>query len=153
MTNDANTCVNFIKQNFKVFLPNPACNEQIGKLATLLVYKNILDKSPYPDLKVDILWCKVINLFINDCCNILKLPCESGFSLTILSGMLALPQILKAEKIFKNKGDIIIKELPYEIHLPNQLKFHSIFVCPVLKEISTVENPPMLLNCGHAVSK
>jgi len=66
--------------------------------------------------------------------------------------MLALPQILKAEKIFKSKTDII-KELPYEIHLPNQLKYHSIFVCPVLKEISTVENPPMLLTCGHVVSK
>lgn len=66
--------------------------------------------------------------------------------------MLALPQILKAEKLFKIKSDVV-KELPYEIKMPNSLKFHSIFVCPVLKEISTIENPPMLLTCGHVVSK
>ena len=85
---------------------------------------------------------------------ILDLPNESGFFLTLLSGMISLPQILKAEKIIKDKKDIINeKELPYEITLPNQLKFHSLFVCPVTKEISTPENPPMLLICGHAVSQ
>ncbi len=65
-----------------------------------------------------------------------------------------MPQILKAERILKNKKEIISQqELPFEIHLPNELKFHSIFICPVTKEISTPENPPMLLNCGHAVSQ
>lgn len=74
--------------------------------------------------------------------------------MTLLAGMLSLPQILKAEKIIKDKKDIINeKELPYEINLPNNLKFHSLFVCPVTKEISTPENTPMLLNCGHAVSQ
>jgi hypothetical protein len=68
--------------------------------------------------------------------------------------MIAMPQILKAERILKNKKEIISQqELPFEIHLPNELKFHSIFICPVTKEISTPENPPMLLNCGHAVSQ
>jgi hypothetical protein len=82
------------------------------------------------------------------------LPNESGFYLSTLSGMIALPQIIKAEKILKNKKEIINeKELPYEIVLPNQLKFHSLFICPVTKEISTPENPPMLLNCGHTVSQ
>ena len=67
--------------------------------------------------------------------------------------MLALPQILKAEKILKSKKEIIEKELPYELHLPNQLKFHSLFICPVTKEISTPDNLPMLLLCGHVVSQ
>jgi hypothetical protein len=84
----------------------------------------------------------------------LDLPGESVFYLTTLSGMIAMPQILKAEKILKNKREILDeKELPYEINLPNQLKFHPIFICPVTKELSTLENPPMLLNCGHAVSQ
>lgn len=82
------------------------------------------------------------------------MPNESGFYLTTLSGMIALPQILKAEKILKGKKEIINqKELPYEIHLSNHLKFHSLFICPVTKEISTPENPPMLLSCGHVVSQ
>jgi hypothetical protein len=84
----------------------------------------------------------------------IDLPNESGFYVAILSGMIALPQILKAERILKNKKEIINeKELPYEIHLTNQLKFHSLFICPVTKEISTADNPPMLLTCGHAVSQ
>lgn len=68
--------------------------------------------------------------------------------------MISLPQILKAESILKTKRDIITeKELPYEIQLPNQLKFHNLFICPVSKEISTPENPPMLLTCGHCISQ
>jgi len=68
--------------------------------------------------------------------------------------MIALPQILKAERILKNKKDITNEtELPYEIQKNNQLKFHSIFICPVTKEISTKDNPPMLLTCGHVVSR
>lgn len=68
--------------------------------------------------------------------------------------MLALPQIVKAEKILKDKKDVFQeKELPYEIHMNNQLKFHSIFICPVNKEVSISNNPPMLLNCGHVLSR
>lgn len=68
--------------------------------------------------------------------------------------MVALPQIVKAERIFKNKKEMMKdKELPYEIHLLNELKYHSVFICPVNKEPSTEENPPMLLTCGHVISK
>ncbi len=35
----------------------------------------------------------------------------------------------------------------------NDFKYHSIFICPVTKEFSTPENPPMLLKCGHVISK
>ncbi|PWN47303.1 hypothetical protein IE53DRAFT_321453, partial [Violaceomyces palustris] len=38
-----------------------------------------------------------------------------------------------------------------EIPLPPQLRFHSIFACPVSKEQGTEQNPPMMLNCGHVL--
>jgi hypothetical protein len=131
---------------------------------TLLIFKGNMHNCPYNEFDEEILWNKIINLFINDCCTILSnifflnikldLPNESGFYLSTLTGMIALPQIVKAEKILKNKKEIMNeKELPYEIHIPNELKFHSLFICPVTKEISTPENPPMLLNCGHVVSQ
>ncbi len=72
MNSDPTTCVEYSKKCFKEFLNNSLYNEQIRKLLTLLVYKNNLDKSPYPEFKVDVLWNKVINMFINDCCNILS---------------------------------------------------------------------------------
>jgi hypothetical protein len=44
-------------------------------------------------------------------------------------------------------------ELPVEIPLPSQFHFHSIFVCPVSKEQSTEQNPPMMLGCGHVIAR
>lgn len=130
-------------------------------MMTLLIFKGNVQSCPYNEFSEDSLWLKVTNMFINDCCSILskftltlELPNESGFCLSTLAGMIAMPQILKAEQILRNKKEIINeKELPYEIHLPDQLKFHSLFICPVTKDISTLENPPMLLTCGHVVSQ
>ena len=45
------------------------------------------------------------------------------------------------------------EELPVATDLGKDHQYHSIFVCPVTKEISTIDNPPMLLNCGHVISE
>lgn len=45
------------------------------------------------------------------------------------------------------------QELPVEIPLPPSYQFHSIFVCPVSKEQTTDENPPMMMPCGHVVAQ
>ncbi|KAM0893266.1 hypothetical protein ACQ4PT_025223 [Festuca glaucescens] len=46
-----------------------------------------------------------------------------------------------------------MKQLPVPIDIGPELQYHSVFVCPVLREQSSDENPPMLMPCGHAVSK
>ena len=43
--------------------------------------------------------------------------------------------------------------LGVEVDLGKKMQFHSIFVCPVLREESTLENPAMLLRCAHVVSR
>lgn len=40
-----------------------------------------------------------------------------------------------------------------EVPLPPAYHFHSIFVCPVSKEQSTEDNPPMMLPCGHVIAE
>ena len=40
-----------------------------------------------------------------------------------------------------------------EIPLPPTYRFHSIFVCPVSKEQTTDENPPMMMPCGHVIAQ
>jgi hypothetical protein len=40
-----------------------------------------------------------------------------------------------------------------EIPLPLPYRYHSIFACPVSKEQSTAQNPPMLLPCGHVIAR
>lgn len=46
-----------------------------------------------------------------------------------------------------------LKHMPVEIELDNAFQFHSIFACPVSREQSTAENPPMLMPCGHVLCK
>jgi len=40
-----------------------------------------------------------------------------------------------------------------ELELGSEFVFHSVFACPVSREQSTSENPPMLLPCGHVLCK
>jgi len=57
-------------------------------------------------------------------------------------------------QLIKGKDDWITNnELPIDIELGKDFKFHNIFLCPVTKEISTKDNPPQLLTCGHTISK
>ena len=44
-------------------------------------------------------------------------------------------------------------ELPIEVPLAPENRFHSVFACPVSKDQATDANPPMMLNCGHVVAK
>jgi hypothetical protein len=40
-----------------------------------------------------------------------------------------------------------------EIPLSSENRYHSIFACLVSKELSTESNPPMMMTCGHVISK
>lgn len=45
------------------------------------------------------------------------------------------------------------KELPTETPLPDSMLFHSVFACPVSRDQSTTQNPPMMMPCGHTICK
>jgi len=43
-----------------------------------------------------------------------------------------------------------------EVQVPNlgkEFQFHSVFTCPINLQMSTKDNPPMLLPCGHVLSQ
>ncbi|WUR04988.1 E3 ubiquitin-protein ligase RMD5 [Vairimorpha necatrix] len=42
--------------------------------------------------------------------------------------------------------------MPIEIPIINTRQFHSLFVCPVIKEVCCDENNPVLLECNHVIS-
>ena len=70
-------------------------------------------------------------------------------------GTHALPKLLKLSSLMKEKKAEWTQqdELPVEIELANNQRFHSIFACPVLKQVSSDENPPMIMPCGHVICK
>lgn len=40
-----------------------------------------------------------------------------------------------------------------ELELGKEFVFHSIFACPVSRDQSTHDNPPMMLPCGHVLCR
>jgi hypothetical protein len=70
---------------------------------------------------------------------------------------LALPTLLKMASVMAGKSHgedwASCTQLPVEIALGSEFVFHSIFACPVSRDQSTDENPPMLLPCGHVLCK
>lgn len=51
------------------------------------------------------------------------------------------------------QSETIANEIPIDIEIGKEFKFHSFFVCPVTREVTLPTNPPMLLKCGHVVSQ
>lgn len=74
---------------------------------------------------------------------------------SVYVGTTALPVIMKFNKIMADKKAewSAQNELPVEIALDEDLRFHSVFACPVSKEQATEENPPMMMPCGHVICK
>lgn len=40
-----------------------------------------------------------------------------------------------------------------EVDLGPEYQYHSVFACPVSREQSTKDNPPMMLLCGHIIGE
>eukprot|EP00347_Sterkiella_histriomuscorum_P014886 403359145 len=143
-------------------------------LDQLAEYQHTADKSPskhsalsphvqqYQDLIKQDNWFSLEQQFMKDYCKVQGLSSESSLLLITKASMLGLPILTKAiqkmnlknEKAGFSTLNKAHNELPIEIDLGNEFKFHDIFICPVSKEIShSRDNNPMLLSCGHVMSK
>lgn len=90
-----------------------------------------------------------------DYCALAKMSAQSPLYNLLLSSYMALPAFKKYYQITKSSNNLswtTANELPFEITLPRQVQFHSVFICPVSKEETTVDNPPMVLPCRHLLS-
>lgn len=99
---------------------------------------------------------KCINIFTRQYCSHKNLPIDSPLFLIILSGIISFRFFIKYKSIRASAHvDWSTKdELPFEVDMPEFLSsFHPIFICPVLKEETTQENPPYSLSCHHVISK
>ena len=44
------------------------------------------------------------------------------------------------------------RQLPVELDVRGDAQYHSIFTCPVSKEVATADTPPLMLPCGHVLA-
>ncbi|KAI5858789.1 CTLH/CRA C-terminal to lish motif domain-containing protein [Tricharina praecox] len=130
--------------------------KEVQMLMTAFLYTDNLQQSPYgrPFLEPEKTWEDVAHSFTKEFCSLLGLSAQSPLYLAATAGAIALPTLLKMTSIMKEKKTewTSQNELPVEIPLPPSYHFHSIFVCPVSKDQTTEENPPMMLPCGHVIA-
>lgn len=73
---------------------------------------------------------------------------ESPLLVTVAAGALSLPRFLQHAGLPPGKDwgepDAVVGR---------EFIFHSVFVCPVGREQSSRDNPPMLLPCGHVLAR
>lgn len=143
----------YAKANFFQF-----ATSHMGKIQRLmgsLLWAGRLEHSPYQDLSQSTKWDLISIQFTRECCNLMGYSYQSALQVIISAGTQALPTLLKMVSVFGNKKHewLASKQLPIEIELEKEYQFHSIFACPVSKEQSSTENPPMLLPCGHVLCK
>jgi hypothetical protein len=128
----------------------------IKKLATLFLYADRPEASPYPDLQYAKLRAEVELLVVRDYCVCANLSPTCVLRLVVAIGIQALVKLARVASIMKEKRGLEWSqqnELPIEIPVPEQAAFHSIFICPVMKEQTTKANPPCMLQCGHIICK
>ncbi|XP_065071370.1 E3 ubiquitin-protein ligase RMND5A-like [Rhopilema esculentum] len=116
-----------------------------------------LENSPYSDLLDPVNWLEINDILARDACTLLGLSISSPLEVSVTTGCIALPTLLQIKQVMRQRQCTGVwsskEELPVEIELENDYRFHSIFACPILRQQCGRTNPPMRLVCGHAISK
>ncbi|XP_041369149.1 E3 ubiquitin-protein ligase RMND5A-like [Gigantopelta aegis] len=139
----------------------PFANQHVRELqilmGSLLYLKQGLENSPYVTLLDPIYWEEICDVFTRDACSLMGLSVESPLSVSIRAGCHALPPLLSIRQVMNERrvpGVWANKdELPVEIDMGMEYIYHSTFACPILRQQSTDNNPPLRLVCGHVISR
>lgn len=127
---------------------------EIQQLCCAMVYASNLETSPYHQIfEINSAFEDVASSFTREFCSLLGLSAESPLYMAVTAGAIALPRLIKYTTYMKEKKTewTTENELAFETPLPPSMIYHPIFVCPVSKEQTTEQNPPMMLTCGHVI--
>uniref|UniRef100_U5ENW0 Putative e3 ubiquitin ligase n=1 Tax=Corethrella appendiculata TaxID=1370023 RepID=U5ENW0_9DIPT len=154
--NDARDAISYARTNFSRFVDR--FEKEIQILMGTLIYLPIgIDNSPYKYLLAPEMWIEAADTFIKDACSLLGINKDSPLSVVVNAGCKALPALLNLKQVMMSRQVTGIwngrDELPIEIDLDSEHRYHSIFACPILRQQSSEENPPMKLLCGHVISR
>ena len=103
------------------------------------------------------MWIEIYEVFTLDACNLLGVSVDSPLATCVNAGCTAIPALLNIKQVMMQRQVTGIwngkDELPIEIDLGTDKRYHSMFACPILRQQSTESNPPMRLLCGHVISR
>ncbi|XP_067008364.1 E3 ubiquitin-protein ligase RMND5A [Anabrus simplex] len=151
-----NEAIAYARTHFHQFVNRH--EKEIQNLMGMFLYlPHGIDSSPYSQLLDPNLWAEIYDVFTHDACSLLGLSVDSPLSVCINAGCTALPALLNIKQVMQQRQVTGIwngkDELPIEIDLGQESRYHSVFACPILRQQSTDSNPPMRLVCGHVISR
>jgi len=133
-----------------------AHSQEMHRLVTSMLFLQKLDSSPYADFANPGLHSDLQHTFAREYCACLGLSKQLPLrTVGDIGGGGAIGKIEKGRRFMMEKKSewSQTNELPIEIPLPPENRYHSVFACPVSKEQATEANPPMMMLCGHVVNK
>lgn len=140
----------------RAYLAPFACiyKDEFQRLGASILWAGRLDQSPYTEFLLPTNWEDLAEEFAQQFCNLKGQSSTGPMGMTVAAGGQVLPIILKLMTVLTAKREWgSMKEFPFPLDLCREFQFHSVFVCPVLREQGSDDNPPMLLPCGHVLSK
>ena len=154
MEEGVNTAIQFSHTMYhKIIFYTLYVQRIIGNLA----YANASFKySPYASLSTDNQWKSVAELFKREAYKLKNLPIECSLSTVLKAGCQTIPSLIKMKIVIQRqeKYEVLTKydELPIDIDLEPNLRFHSIFACPILRQQAIdISSQPVRLTCGHLI--
>jgi len=147
--------IKYARANFPSFVAGQ--EKEVQSLMGAVMYSGpALEQSPYGDLLAASMWQETADMFLRDACALLGLSMESPLQVAVNAGCVALPALLNIKQVMQQRHVSMWTdkdELPIEIDLGQDSRFHSVFACPILRQQITDNNPPMKLVCGHVISR
>jgi len=148
--------VRYARQNFPSFVEGQ--EREVQSLMGAVMYSGAaLEQSPYGELLSPTQWQETADLFLRDACALLGLSMESPLTVAVNAGCVALPALLNIKQVMQQRQVSAVwnakDELPIEIELGGECRYHSVFACPILRQQVSDNNPPMKMVCGHVISR
>lgn len=145
----------YARNNFGKFVDRFS-SEIPNLMGTFIYLPNGIENSPYKHLVSPEMWTEASYIFLKDACHTLGISKNSALSVVINAGCTALPALLNIKQVMLSRQVLSIwsgrDELPIEIDLDPEYRYHSIFACPILRQQTSEDNPPKKLTCGHVIS-
>ncbi|CAF1155165.1 unnamed protein product [Rotaria sordida] len=148
---------NYLTNLRQYLIYNGQCEQDVNHLMGAFVFaRRDLSQSPYKYLLEPHLWLQLSELFMQQAFQQIGLAQDSPLYVVMKIGFQSLPALMSIVNAMQNTQvcHILSKdELPIEIDVGSEHRYHSVFACPILRQQTTDQNPPMKLVCGHVISK
>mmetsp|Transcript_6211 Transcript_6211/g.9022 ORF Transcript_6211/g.9022 Transcript_6211/m.9022 type:complete len:519 (+) Transcript_6211:89-1645(+) len=125
--------------------------EETMRVIGLLMHRQ-LDSDAFEEYQDEAPWLRLRDLFINSASVVYHVALKDPLYMLSLSSSIAIPKLLHQQRVLGDREELR-KQLQVDMELGEHFQFRSQLRCPLSRQLSTSENPAMVLQCGHVLTK